>query len=68
MAWQTVPGLKGKVYIPEFGSQGKKKACPDCFTCQNCSAERCCVCRLDAVEPQPANTHDTCAASKEATE
>jgi len=45
MAWQTVPGLKGKVFVPESRSKGKKKnPCPDCFACQQCSEERCRVC------------------------
>ncbi|MFZ1984071.1 MAG: hypothetical protein WAU91_06635 [Desulfatitalea sp.] len=44
MAWQTVPGLAGKVYTPECRSAHKKKCCPDCFTCQQCSDERCAVC------------------------
>ena len=46
MAWQRVPGLSGKVFIPECQSEGKKKnPCPDCFACQQCSEERCRVCK-----------------------
>lgn len=45
MPWQTVPGLTGKVYVPEFLQEGKKHPCKDCFACQNCSEERCRVCR-----------------------
>ena len=45
MAWQTVPGLTGKIFIPECRSEGKKKnPCPDCFACQQCSEDRCRVC------------------------
>ena len=45
MPWLTVPGLTGKVYVPEFMQEGKKHPCKDCFACQNCSEERCTICR-----------------------
>gem|GEM_PF-1881200 len=44
MAWQTVPGLAGKVFVPEPEAGQKKHRCPDCFACQRCSDERCGVC------------------------
>ncbi len=52
MAWQTVQGLDGKVFIPECRNEGKKKnPCPDCFACQNCSDERCRVCAARGAFP-----------------
>ena len=49
MAFVRVPGLKGKVYVPEeSGRSPKKKPCKDCFSCQQCSDDRCRVCRCDA--------------------
>jgi len=45
MPFEKRPGLPGKVYIPEYRSEcARKHACPDCFTCQNCSDERCGLC------------------------
>ena len=49
MTFVRVPGLKGKVYVPEeSGSSPKKKPCNDCFSCQQCSKDRCRVCRCGA--------------------
>jgi len=46
MAWVNVPGLAGKVYVPEDAGQVKKKhPCEACFTCQWCDENRCRVCR-----------------------
>ena len=53
MAWQTVPGLAGKLYTPEHLCRGKQQRCPDCFACQQCSPERCAVC-VPATEAVPA--------------
>ena len=45
MPFVTVPGLKGKVYIPEKQSEiPKKHPCKDCYSCQHCSDDRCGVC------------------------
>ena len=45
MPFATVPGLKGKVYVPRSpGGCVKKHPCKDCFSCQNCSDDRCRVC------------------------
>jgi len=45
MPFESVPGLKGKVYVPEESREGSKKyACKDCFSCQHCSDDRCGVC------------------------
>jgi hypothetical protein len=45
MPFITVPGLKGKVYVPQE-AQGsfKKNPCKDCYSCQLCSDDRCGVC------------------------
>ena len=45
MPWQTIPGIIGKVYQPDSQEKGKRHQCAGCFRCQNCSAERCRVCR-----------------------
>ncbi len=46
MAWERVPGLAGKVYVPEpFFEQPKKHPCPDCHACQMCGDDRCHLCR-----------------------
>ena len=45
MPFESVPGLKGKVYVPEESREGSKKySCQDCFSCQQCSDDRCRVC------------------------
>lgn len=45
MAWKIIPGLKGRVYVPEEQeSTPKKHACRDCFSCQLCSDDRCRLC------------------------
>ena len=46
MPFKGIPGLPGKVYIPEHNPDApKKNDCPDCFSCQMCSDSRCRVCR-----------------------
>jgi len=41
-----VPGVSGKVYVPESCSAASKKhPCGDCFGCQRCSDDRCNLCR-----------------------
>lgn len=47
MSWQPIPGITGKVYVPDLLEKGKKHPCKDCFACQNCSQERCRVCRQE---------------------
>lgn len=45
MSFTEVPGLKGKVYVPEIESgQMRKHRCRDCFSCQLCSDDRCALC------------------------
>ena len=46
MPFVRMPGVTGKVYVPEvLPGQQKKHPCPDCFACQHCSDDRCTVCR-----------------------
>jgi len=48
MAWITVAGLAGKVYVPNAtGRPQKKHACKTCYSCQWCDENRCRVCRSD---------------------
>ncbi len=47
MPWQTLPGVTGKVFVPEAAAEAKKHPCADCFNCQKCSQERCRVCRQE---------------------
>jgi hypothetical protein len=45
MAWKEIPGLKGKVYIPDEEKRTlKKHGCEQCFSCQLCSDDRCRLC------------------------
>ena len=45
MAFATVRGLKGKVYVPDASKEGNRKhSCQDCYSCQLCSDDRCSVC------------------------
>jgi hypothetical protein len=44
--FETVRGLKGKVYVPEQpAEEARKHTCDDCYACQLCSDDRCSVCR-----------------------
>jgi hypothetical protein len=46
MPFVKMPGVIGKVYVPETPpGLSKKHPCPDCFACQQCSDDRCTVCR-----------------------
>jgi len=46
MPFVDLPDGTGKVYVPEK-KQGcrQKHPCPDCFSCQMCSDDRCDRCR-----------------------
>jgi hypothetical protein len=53
MPYVTIRGLAGKVYVPQAPEGGlKKHACKDCFSCQNCSEDRCRVCLSQGKCPQ----------------
>lgn len=46
MAWIIVPGLAGKVYVPDEKDQAHQKhPCKTCFSCQWCDETRCRLCR-----------------------
>lgn len=45
MAWCSIPDVTGKVFVPDTAANDGKHPCKDCFACQNCSQERCRVCR-----------------------
>jgi hypothetical protein len=56
MAWQRIKDWEGKLYIPDVLHAEKKHACPDCFACQCCSAERCSLCKgkkQEDIKPSP---------------
>ena len=45
MPFVTMPGLKGKVYVPEERpAHTKKYQCKNCYFCQMCPDTRCSVC------------------------
>jgi hypothetical protein len=42
MSFVDLPDGTGKIYVPEKKQGGgQKHPCPDCFSCQLCSDERC---------------------------
>ncbi len=43
MAYIRIPGVLGKVYVPDAAGP-KKHHCKDCFACQWCSDDRCREC------------------------
>ncbi len=46
MSFETIRGLKGKVYVPDPLEKGfQKHPCKDCYVCQLCNDDRCRVCR-----------------------
>jgi len=48
MAFVKLPGLQGKLYIPEKQNNCKKKhPCKDCYSCDYCSDDRCRLCRCN---------------------
>lgn len=49
MPFIRLPGLAGKVYVPNPPPDPQQKhPCPDCFACQECPESRCQVCRCNA--------------------
>jgi hypothetical protein len=44
MGFKKLPGSRGMIYVPEADTGRKKHPCPDCFSCQWCSNERCRAC------------------------
>ncbi len=48
MPFIKMPGVTGKVYVPEDQPCDRKKHnCKDCFSCLMCSDDRCGLCRHD---------------------
>ncbi|MFH1982007.1 MAG: hypothetical protein ABIL58_09185 [Pseudomonadota bacterium] len=48
MPFIIMPGITGKVFVPEGCLiTAKKHPCADCFACQQCADERCAICRCD---------------------
>lgn len=62
MPWQTIPGITGKIYMPETVTGGKKHPCADCYDCQNCSRQRCRMCRKEKASDK---VQSACASLKE---
>lgn len=61
MAWITVPGLAGKVYVPDSSGQAHKKhPCHTCFSCQWCDETRCRVCRDKPARAKDKESADYC--------
>ena len=48
MPWIEMPGIEGRVYVPDDEARPKKHPCVDCFDCQWCSDARCESCRKKA--------------------
>ena len=45
MPFITLPHMMGKIYVPEQKAACfRKHPCPDCFSCQRCSDDRCGLC------------------------
>jgi hypothetical protein len=45
-----VPGLSGRIYVPEpCSAASKKHPCRDCFDCQQCGDDRCSLCRSETM-------------------
>jgi len=40
--FEKLPCIKGNVFCPKIINS--KESCPDCFSCQKCSQDRCNVC------------------------
>lgn len=45
MAFIEIPGIRGKIYVPdEKPGHTKKHDCKDCYSCQMCSDNKCQLC------------------------
>lgn len=61
MAWINVPGVTGKVYVPEDpGETHKKHSCKTCYACQWCDETRCRVCRCDQAKIDASSLRQCC--------
>jgi len=52
MHFRKLPDNLGMIYMPECAGGRKKHPCPDCFSCQQCSNERCRVCQDQKASPK----------------
>ncbi len=53
MPYIKIPGMLGKLYVPEKkANQKKKHPCKDCFACEFCSDDRCNICRQKDKSPK----------------
>jgi len=62
MPFERIPGVVGKVYVPEKQpTHLKKHPCHNCYSCQMCGDDRCWICRNE-----PDRTRDpwSCARGK----
>ncbi|MEW6595314.1 MAG: hypothetical protein AB1413_10650 [Thermodesulfobacteriota bacterium] len=58
-----LPDGRGKLYSPQPQGCRGKHPCPDCFSCQQCSPDRCAACRRDRIptaHPPPLPVPDGC--------
>ncbi len=47
MPFVRIPGLEGKVFVPETEPVSRKKhPCKDCHFCQMCTDDRCALCKV----------------------
>ena len=52
MPFVAITGVSGKLFVPEKSNRLPcKHSCPDCFSCQLCSDDRCHHCRGSTNEP-----------------
>ena len=55
MPFVRIPGVEGKVFVPDEDHQAPKKHnCPDCASCQWCAESRCRLCRKRRTCPKRA--------------
>jgi len=69
MGFQKHPGIEGKVFVPDETAGTGKHTCRDCFSCQQCSDDRCRVCRSEKPptdESAPAKRPCRCASADSA--
>ncbi len=66
MPFIRIKGFKELLYVPEEDKKARKKhPCPDCFSCQMCSDERCEKCLRNKAgrsnrENNPGNVKEKC--------
>ena len=55
MSFVKIPGIEGKLYVPQQDPDGMRKHdCEGCFSCQMCSDDRCALClQAEGCRPGP---------------